>query len=885
LKANYTILALLICFVQPAAAQSPDYHIQVIKGSNILNSNQVEQIMRDKKGFLWLLSPSRVQRFDGKNFKTYSFDDRCGSIEQDASGNIWVLARNHIYVRWNDRDEFEDKTPSADPSARYRRLLAGPGGNLFLLTNTGISNWSSQQRGFQPSRIPAYTSRESFPILKSFGNYLFYAHSDKLFRYNVTTGLQDSVACKQANYLFPINQDSVWVREGIGKSALVSFVSATVSPISHEQFDEKYDNDIFFVTGAFRSAPGEFFVSILNKGYFIYNARLNRFKKATLYYKGNPLTENYSINGFYQDNDGTVWFPHSDGLAYFKPFVPGFGLLRSNAMHGDREWNNEVRSITEDDKGNIWFATANGFCRWNKNTGRVRSWIPGAEKNNYLSYGSVRSIGYDNGKIIVGQSENGFWIFDPARETFTRPFFENESSRQKFLNDFNNNMVRLKNGNFLVLSRNLWLIEKGTYRVKEIIFEGSTGGKRNVLEDAANRLWFATDAGIVITDSNFQNPIHLKNTSTGRWLNSIVQIDAETFWVSAKALYEIKIRGNKADTRPLFPALQAELFSNLFKDSLGHIWMNSTEGIYRYIPSRQSLEKFDFSDNVHGSISTVCNEFRSSDGTVYFGTVNGINFFVPEKIPLQNDSLEVHLLNVTVNEDDSSFLQNGTLPTLDHAQNSLVFDFISPYLYNAEKVQYRYRLQGTGDYWVNIGNTNSVRFTSLKPGRYIFQVAASLNSKDWFQAGAGFSFVINPPFWQTWWFLGLVAALTVTGIYTWIYSLRQRIRSEKILNQYATSLYGQNTIEDIFWDTAKNCVEKLGLVDCVIYQKEEARNVLVQKAAFGPKNPYDREILIPLEIPVGKGIVGTVAQTGKAELVGNTARDRRYIVDDEVRLS
>jgi signal transduction histidine kinase len=61
--------------------------------------------------------------------------------------------------------------------------------------------------------------------------------------------------------------------------------------------------------------------------------------------------------------------------------------------------------------------------------------------------------------------------------------------------------------------------------------------------------------------------------------------------------------------------------------------------------------------------------------------------------------------------------------------------------------------------------------------------------------------------------------------------------------------------------------------------------MLVQRAAFGPKNPHRREILNVIELQVGKGIVGSVAKTGKAEIIGNTSKDPRYIVDDEKRLS
>ena len=136
-----------------------------------------------------------------------------------------------------------------------------------------------------------------------------------------------------------------------------------------------------------------------------------------------------------------------------------------------------------------------------------------------------------------------------------------------------------------------------------------------------------------------------------------------------------------------------------------------------------------------------------------------------------------------------------------------------------------------------------------------------------------------------WWIYSTILLVAATAVYWVIRSLQQRLKEEKIISAFATSLYGQKTVEDIFWSTAKNCVEKIGFVDCVIYQLDETGEVLLQKAAFGPKNPWRREIINRIEIPVGKGIVGSVAQTGNAEIIHNTAADARYIVDDERRLS
>lgn len=108
---------------------------------------------------------------------------------------------------------------------------------------------------------------------------------------------------------------------------------------------------------------------------------------------------------------------------------------------------------------------------------------------------------------------------------------------------------------------------------------------------------------------------------------------------------------------------------------------------------------------------------------------------------------------------------------------------------------------------------------------------------------------------------------------------------ENILIYFSKSLMGKVNEEDILWDLAKNCIAKLGFVDCVVYLVDQKNNLLVQKAAYGPKNPKDRKLYKPVEITIGDGITGYVAQSGQAEIINDTSKDVRYIEDDALRLS
>ena len=107
----------------------------------------------------------------------------------------------------------------------------------------------------------------------------------------------------------------------------------------------------------------------------------------------------------------------------------------------------------------------------------------------------------------------------------------------------------------------------------------------------------------------------------------------------------------------------------------------------------------------------------------------------------------------------------------------------------------------------------------------------------------------------------------------------------EIVEHFSQSIFRQNTPEDILWDIASSCIEKLGLEDCVIYLKDDDKKVWVQKAAYGPKSIDYRALHEPMELKLGEGIVGRVGGTGVAEIVQDTSTDKDYVVDDALRSS
>jgi len=114
---------------------------------------------------------------------------------------------------------------------------------------------------------------------------------------------------------------------------------------------------------------------------------------------------------------------------------------------------------------------------------------------------------------------------------------------------------------------------------------------------------------------------------------------------------------------------------------------------------------------------------------------------------------------------------------------------------------------------------------------------------------------------------------------------REKALIIEMVNEVAKAILGKMDIYEIAWEITNKITEYLGSDDCVIYVVNNEKKVLEQIAASGGKVINEKHILNEIQINIGEGIVGTVAKTGKAEIIADTSKDSRYIIDDQQRYS
>ena len=158
---------------------------------------------------------------------------------------------------------------------------------------------------------------------------------------------------------------------------------------------------------------------------------------------------------------------------------------------------------------------------------------------------------------------------------------------------------------------------------------------------------------------------------------------------------------------------------------------------------------------------------------------------------------------------------------------------------------------------------------------------------------------MNLPLWETWWFIVPITIIFFYLLYKVIRlrekrimegeatkieleklrseNFKSRLEMEQINNFFSTSLLLKNDVDDIIWDVTKNLISKLGFEDCLIYMWNDDKTKMVQRAGFGVKNTKELLAAFPCDLAPGQGVVGTVAQTGKAMIVYDTSKEPKYL--------
>jgi two-component sensor histidine kinase len=240
----------------------------------------------------------------------------------------------------------------------------------------------------------------------------------------------------------------------------------------------------------------------------------------------------------------------------------------------------------------------------------------------------------------------------------------------------------------------------------------------------------------------------------------------------------------------------------ILPDDDGSLWLSTNKGLSCLTQQNKSFRNFDYKDGLQSNEFNRGAYLRTKDGWLFFGGVDGFNYFHPQEIlnnktvpPIYITAFNIDNRPVPIQREGSPLTKAIYLTetiTLSYEQNFVSFRFAAMDFTDPEKNLYQYKLQGFQKDWISSDKTHSATYTNLDPGTYTFTVKGSNNDGTWNEKGASVKLIILPPWYRTWWFLTLFALTLLLSAYSiYRYRVAQVVKLQSIRNRIAGDLHDE----------------------------------------------------------------------------------------------
>jgi signal transduction histidine kinase/streptogramin lyase len=343
-----------------------------------------------------------------------------------------------------------------------------------------------------------------------------------------------------------------------------------------------------------------------------------------------------------------------------------------------------------------------------------------------------------------------------------------------------------------------------------------------IVFDADGVLWVGTEGdGLYRFGGGAQVQFEKIGGLPTGWIRTLY-LDAQgTLWIGTAGGGLSRLQEERIATFTMREGLPDNTISQIFEDDDGNLWLGGNRGICRV--KKRNLDDLvahkipavypQVYGRADGMLSEECTGgfspagLKSNAGLLWFSTLKGIVVIDPHHTvssPAPTVVLEQTLVDGMpefpvlgrASGDVKAKHENGESPTeslrLAPGKHTLEFHYTGLSFDAPERVRFRYRLKGLDLDWVEAGNRRVAIYSFVPPGIYRFEVIACNGDGIWNRHGDSLMLTVLPHFWQTRWFIGMLAlgtVIVVTGSARVVVRQRlKRLEQERVLERERTRI-------------------------------------------------------------------------------------------------
>lgn len=758
LKVFYILTFCLSLYAQLPCSAFFEKDLHVLTMKNGLSDNTIHSICKDRNGFIWLGTGSALNRYDGKQIRTFSFDTlnnaNISELKEIADGLLCFESRGFLHAFDLRSERFlpmqaEDGTP-------FRAIAIEPvnDSTLWALSNEELmlvrkkkqlqdeavvlsvlkrySQWKG--KGEILAKMSLTPDKRHISVTDTRGKVMI-AETDRMEEYKVVNlGLGQSI---QINHILYDEDGYIWfstLSQGLiryntktGKTGRMTYHNKhTANQLSH--------TDVFKVV---RLEKNLYMAATWN-GYTL--IRLDKhhpeemtgqvFNNTTSYIFRNIETR--MITAYY-DPQGILWVGTDGGGAIWSDLREQF----YKRFYQDR--HNEICSILGDEEGYVWLST------FHQSILRSRSPYQSDKELDFIAVGNPETRRRSTVLTSVKDQKGNLW-FGNSDGTLTRYDIRKKNFQIIELTDSTGAPNRVAVWSLLADShgqlwagtqRGLFIIDPASTSSRQPAFVNKNGEKipplyiRALAETPDHSLWLGTTSGLYrykgkgnLLEAGYEAETDMNDYS----IRSLLAATDGMLYIGYMSRFVVL---SPQDNRILQTFTTQDGLCNDFvgcitEDGNGGIWLGSNSGISRYDSREQSFHNY----YVSGSNRSVLYWKQ----TLFWGNNKNLTYFKPEKSERFEPSKQVLITGLEVNNRPvginqpvngqyilpySISYQTGIRLNYKNRDFSLTFSNLS---YSDDGETYAYRLYPYQQEWIYTKGEEKVSYTNLKQGDYTFEV-------------------------------------------------------------------------------------------------------------------------------------------------------------------
>ena len=834
IKRNIRVLQLYLCFTivlfcNTGFAQDPQNikfdrlfseNIKYVKG---LSQNWIYDIHQDSYGYMWFGTWEGLNKYDGYDFTIYNVENGLSdhiiySILEDDESLLWLGTENGINKYDRKTQQFTQFTdlPGDTSNLFHKRVLSliqTKDGHIWLGTGAGLIRFNKETETFTPylSTGQEYYSPRSNYILNlledssgliwvstSYGLVIFDPATERSTRYYHIPGDSTSISNNNVRCILQEKSGNFWGGTRMG----LNYYDTTSRKIKHYFHDE---NDPYSISGnwitvIYEDVSGQIWVGTEAAGLNLYDRQKDQFIRYQNILNDKSSLSNDRVYSIFEDKSGNIWVGTYHGVNRINKYANDFVHCLQTTDDNFSLNNNIIWSFTEDNRDNLWIATSRGINIRDKETQLYSYLKHDPNDDNSLADNDVRTLLYtpEFNCFWFGYWGSGMDKFDLDTKTITH--FTINPNKNSISGDYINDILMDKNGI-------LWISTgRGLNRFNPTTgifetFEHDPGDINTIsnniticlLEDSQGNIWVGTNDGLnkYIIDQNkfirYKNDPDNPGTISNNTIFYIHEDKLGIIWVgtSGGGINKIDPSTEKIRSYTTENGLPNNVVYGILDDPEGNIWISTNLGLSKLYVTTGKFVNYDVKDGIQSNEFNLGACYRSKDGKLYFGGMNGFNVFDPSSITY-NPIKPVVVISAfrKFNELHPKEYFDGDTIHLDYDDNFFSFEISALDYTNPSKNKYRYMLEKVDKNWIYTdANNRLAEYKKVRPGTYVFKANGTNNDGIWSEKDISLTIIIVPPWYATWFFRIFIIIILIAAawlIFSWRFKhIRNKHRVEK----------------------------------------------------------------------------------------------------------